>query len=383
MKFFSLLRLSALSAIVASVAAQSVDPIGTIDNGPFPEELHGSNFTYPWPVKLYKFRSQHQDLEMAFMDVPPSNCSTPNNKTIVLFHGKNFCGPTWGATAKKLINRGYRVILPDAVGFCKSSKPASYQYSLQQLAWNVNNLLTALNIPEVSIMGHSLGGMLAVRYGLMFPQQIENLILVDPIGLEDWKAKGVPYLSIDDIYVSEHASNYNSIRGYEQVTYYVNTWEPAYDVWVNMLVNIYSGPEGVNYAFDQALVTDMVLNQPIVYELPLLKTHTLLIVGDKDTTAIGKQWSPPAVQPLPRPLRRPWQAGRCRHPRLHPRRVPGPRTLPRSRPRTASTRPSSTGSSNANASCGSSPVLKHLSSIAAFCTQFVMKGILASRFSRK
>ena len=41
-------------------------------------------------------------------------------------------------------------------------------------------------------MGHSTGGMLAIRYALMFPADIEQLVLVDPIGLEDWKAKGVP-----------------------------------------------------------------------------------------------------------------------------------------------------------------------------------------------
>ncbi len=296
MKILFFLRLLAPLTLLVRASAASVDPIGTIDDGPFPEDLNGSNFTYPWPVKLYKFRSQHQDLQMAFMDVPPSECAPPNNKTVVLFHGKNFCGPTWGATARELIRRGYRVILPDQIGFCKSSKPAAYQFSLQQFAWNVNNLLTALNVSKVSIIGHSMGGMLTARYGLMFPSTIEDLVMVDPLGLEDWKAVGVPYLSIDDNYVTEHASNYTSIRAYEQATYYVGQWDPSYDVWVNMLVNIYSGSQAENYAFDQALVTDMVLSQPIVYELPLLKTRTLLIVGDKDNTAIGKVWSPPDVQ---------------------------------------------------------------------------------------
>ena len=306
MRIFALTALAAFTALLAPAAAQSgaitdsVDPLGTVDKGPFPDELNGSNFTYPWPVKLYKFKSQHQDLEMAFMDVSPTNCTgaPANGKTAVFFHGKNFCGPTWGVTAKLMLAQGYRVILPDQIGFCKSTKPAAYQFSLQQYAWNVNNLLTVLGVSNVTIIGHSMGGMLAVRYGLIFPNTIDELVLVDPIGLEDWKAKGVPYLSIDDLYVTEHSSNYASIRAYEQATYYVNTWNTSYDVWVNMLVNIYSGPEGEQYAFNQALVNDMVLDQPIVYELPILKTHTLLMIGDKDNTAIGKQWSPPAVQAI-------------------------------------------------------------------------------------
>ncbi|KAH8887167.1 alpha/beta-hydrolase, partial [Thozetella sp. PMI_491] len=269
---------------------------GTIDEGPFSEDLNGSNFTYPWPVKLYKFRSQHQDLEMAFMDVPPASCSTPNNKTAVLFHGKNFCGPTWEATARELLNRGYRVVLPDQIGFCKSTKPAAYQFSLAQFAYNVNNLLTVLNVSTATIIGHSMGGMLAARYGLLYPDKIDDLVMVDPLGLEDWRSLGEPYLSIDDIYVTEHASNYTTIRTYEQATYYVGQWDPSYDVWVNMLVNIYKGSQGEAFAFNQALTTDMVLSQPVVYEFPLLKTRTLLIIGDKDNTAIGKAWSPPEVQ---------------------------------------------------------------------------------------
>ncbi len=47
------------------------------------------------------------------------------------------------------------------------------------------------------MVGHSTGGMLAMRYALMYPAATDRLVLVDPIGLEDWKAKGVPWLSLD------------------------------------------------------------------------------------------------------------------------------------------------------------------------------------------
>ena len=158
-------------------------------------------------------------------------------------------------------------------------------------------ILESLDITELAVMGHSMGRMLATRFTLMYPGMVSQLVLVDPIGLEDWKAKGVPYLPIDDIYTQERSSNYTSIRGYEQVTYYVDTSKPAYDTWVYMLLKVYDGPLGATYAFDQALVTDMVYTQPIVYEFPLLSDkQVLLIVGAKDNTAIGKQWSPPDVQ---------------------------------------------------------------------------------------
>jgi pimeloyl-ACP methyl ester carboxylesterase len=288
------LILTAFLTVFVSSARVLAQGDTIIENISLPLDLNGSNFTYPWPVKLYRFASQLQDIEMAFMDVPPSGES--NGKTAVLLHGRNFCGPTWAGTARTLAKAGWRVLLPDQVGFCKSSKPENYQFSLQQLALNTNGLLKALGVGNVTVIGHSMGGMMTARYGLMFPDSVEQLVLVNPIGLEDWKARGVPYRSIDLSYAAEAATTYDSIRSYEQSTYYVGTWAPEYDIWVRMLLNIYKGSKAPQFLLNQAHVIDMILTQEVLYEFPLLKPRTLLIIGEKDTTAIGKQWSPPGVQ---------------------------------------------------------------------------------------
>ncbi|GAP84465.1 putative alpha beta hydrolase fold domain-containing protein [Rosellinia necatrix] len=268
--------------------------VGTIANAPQDGDLHGSNLTYPWPVKLFRFSSQLQDVEIAFMDVDPA--VIPNGRVAVCLHGKNFCAPTWEATARTLAELGYRVILIDQIGFCKSTKPKSYQYTLQQLSYNTNSLLHALGITNITLIGHSLGGMTSIRYGLMYPETINELVLVNPIGLEDWKALGVPYRDIETLYAAEVLSNYTTIRAYQQATYYANTWDVSYDVWVNMLANIYAGSEAAAFAFDQALTTDMALSAPVVYEFGALRPRTLLMIGALDNTALGKQWSPPEVQ---------------------------------------------------------------------------------------
>lgn len=259
----------------------------------------GFTYTYPWPIHYHQVHTQRQTLCHAYMDIRPdtSTLSRPQ-RTAVLLHGKNFCGVTWEPTARILQSWGYRVIIPDQIGFCKSSKPASYQFSLQQLALNTRSILAGLNITSsLTVIGHSMGGMLGTRFALMYPSLVSRLILVNPIGLEDWKAKGVPYLSIDDLYATERTSNYTSIRGYQQSIYYLGDWSPNYDTWVDMLMRIYTGPEAEPFALDQALITDAVYTQPIVYELPLLANlRILLIIGAKDTTAIGKAWAPPNVQ---------------------------------------------------------------------------------------
>jgi pimeloyl-ACP methyl ester carboxylesterase len=64
------------------------------------------------------------------MDVKPSK---PNGRTAVLLHGKNFCAATWESTIRTLTQAGYRVVAPDQIGFCKSSKPRQYQFSFHLL----------------------------------------------------------------------------------------------------------------------------------------------------------------------------------------------------------------------------------------------------------
>lgn len=256
---------------------------------------NGLDFVYPYPVKNYQFTSQRKKLTMSYMDVAPKG--TPKGN-IVLVHGKNFCGATWIATIKVLVEDGYRVVVPDQVGFCKSTKPSEYQFTLDSLATNTNALLHNIGITNATIMGHSMGGMLAGRYALMFPEETYRLVMVDPLGLENWFALGVPYQIPDVSYLAELNTTYTSIRKYQQATYYSGTWDDSYDIWVYMLLSIYKGPLGDKFASNMATTTDMVFTQPIIYELPSLKMESLLVIGDKDNTAIGKAWAPDAVKPL-------------------------------------------------------------------------------------
>ncbi len=254
-------------------------------------ELEG--FDYPYPVKQFQFDSQGVPLHMAYMDVQPSQ---PNGRTAVLLHGKNFCGATWQADIEVLSKEGYRVIAPDQIGFCKSSKPEHYQYSFQQLAANTQALLKSLNVEKATVIGHSTGGMLGVRFALMYPEKTEQLVLVNPIGLEDWKAKGVPYQTIDQWYERDLKTTAETIRKYQQATYYAGQWKPEYDRWVSMLAGMYNGDGRKIVAWNSALLYDMIFTQPVVYELSALKMPVVLMIGQKDNTAIGKDLAPPEVR---------------------------------------------------------------------------------------
>jgi pimeloyl-ACP methyl ester carboxylesterase len=267
---------------LVSLHAQSPTPLG----------ICLENYQYPFPVKYLPLSIQHQDLKMAYMDVQPAK---PNGHTVLLLHGKNFCGAYWGSTARTLAEKGFRIIIPDQIGFGKSTKPVTLQYTFQLLATNTRILLDSLGIAKVDILGHSMGGMIATRFTLMFPERIEKFILEDPIGLEDWKLK-VPYQNVDAWYKNELRQDYNSLKKYQMENYFHGTWSPAYDSMLNISAGWTLSPEYDRIAWNSALTYDMIFTQPVCYEFGNIVASTLLIIGQKDRTALGKNLVPDNIR---------------------------------------------------------------------------------------
>ena len=99
-----------------------------------------------------------------------------------------------------------------------------------QLAENTRALLASLGVARSVVVGHSMGGMLATRYALLHPEATEKLLLVNPIGLEDYGAL-VPPRTVDDWFAAELAQTPESIRDYQRKAYYdggeTGSWGPA------------------------------------------------------------------------------------------------------------------------------------------------------------
>jgi pimeloyl-ACP methyl ester carboxylesterase len=247
-------------------------------------DVNLENYTYPYPVQYMPLTIQKQQLRIAYMDVKPAKA---NGKTVMLLHGKNFNGAYWEQTAEALSKAGYRVVIPDQIGFGKSSKPEHLQYTFQLLAQNTKAILDTLNIKKVAVLGHSMGGMLATRFALMYPDMTEKLILANPIGLEDWKLKA-PYQTVDQAYKGELQQTYEKIKKYQQGNYYGGTWKPEYDEWTELLAGWTINENYPLIAWNAALTFDMIFTQPVLYEFDKLKMPTLLIIGQRDRTALGK-----------------------------------------------------------------------------------------------
>jgi len=252
-----------------------------------------TDYPYPFEVRFFEVETQRQTLRMAYMDVRPAEW---NGRTVLLLHGKNFSGAYWAPTIRALTELGYRVVAPDQIGFGKSSKPERYQFSFSQLALNTRALLERIGVRRASVVGHSMGGMLATRFALDHPQMTEKLVLVNPIGLEDYRMLA-GYRPIDRTYEDELQATPESIRAYMQKSYFAGNWKPEYDPYVEILAGWTQSPEYPRVAWDAALTTDMVLTQPVLYEFPRISEPTLLIIGTRDRTALGRGWAPAEVAP--------------------------------------------------------------------------------------
>ncbi len=243
---------------------------------------NAQTINYPYPVHSIGLSIEQQQIKMAYMDISPENA---NGKTVVLLHGKNFNGYYWKDIISFLTSNGFRVIVPDQVGWGKSDKP-DIHYSFHLLALNTKRLLDSLGINEIYLLGHSMGGMLAARFTLLYPKMVKKLIFENPIGLEDYKTF-VPYTPVEVTYANELKSNFDSLKNYQKS--YFPEWKPQYDQYVAAQYEALQLPNFKMATWASALTYQMIYEQPLVYEFKNITAPSLIIIGQSDRTVVGKK----------------------------------------------------------------------------------------------
>jgi len=231
-----------------------------------------------WLVTLYG-----QDLRMAYMDVPPTG--QPNGRTVILFHGMNFGGFYFAGPIDVLRKEGFRVVVPDQIGFGRSSKPIM-PYNFHDMALNSRKLLQTLGVTKVTVIGHSMGGMLAARFSASFPDITERTVIYDPIGLTDPRYER-PWRSADDAYKATMAqSNDQRWQGfYANIRRYFpspGAWKPEYEQCVRILYAPTLGGDWPRLAMVRSIYQQILYLDPVVYDWPKIKSKTLVIGGEKD-----------------------------------------------------------------------------------------------------
>jgi pimeloyl-ACP methyl ester carboxylesterase len=278
-------RVVFLSAVLAAVALSQAR---AEDLPKAPADAVAGSITYedvpyPYPVSYLPLTIYGQDVRMAYMDVPPAG--QPNGRTVVLFHGMNFGGFYFGGPIDVLRREGFRVIVPDQIGFGRSSKPV-IPYNLHDMAANTRKLLQSLGIEKAVIVGHSMGGMLAARFTASYPAIVERAVLYDPIGLTDvrWDQ---PWHTADEGYKAAMAQTHDQTyqAAYATVRHYFpapGAWKPEYEQYARILYTRSLGSDGPRFNMVRSIIRQLPYLDPVVYDWAHIKVKTLVIGGERD-----------------------------------------------------------------------------------------------------
>jgi pimeloyl-ACP methyl ester carboxylesterase len=274
-------RRNALSGLAGMAAALHSKALAQAPSDVAPGSITYEDIAYPHPVKILPLTLYGHDVRMAYMDVPPEGPA--NGRQIVLFHGMNFGGFYFGGLIEALRADGFRVIVPDQIGFGRSSKPV-IPYNFHDMAANTRKLLESLGIAKPVIFGHSMGGMLAARFSAAYPDVVERAVLCNPIGLVDLRWKS-PWPGAEEAYKNTMAQSRDQLyKGFQETIqrYFPNAWKPEYERFARILYGPTLSADWPRLAMVRAIYRQMPYLDPVVYDWAHIKARTLVIGGDKD-----------------------------------------------------------------------------------------------------
>jgi pimeloyl-ACP methyl ester carboxylesterase len=272
-----------LMLIAAAPLAAQQKPV--LPPVPTPTDIKPGSLTcdecpYPYPSKYLGISVYGQDVRISYMDVAPTG--TPNGRTVLVLHGNNFGGFYFKGIIDALTKEGFRVIVPDQIGYGRSSKPIA-PYNLNSQARNTYRILQHEKIERVSVVGHSMGGMLTARFATQFPKAVERLVIYNPIGLTDGRF-GRPMPTIDETYEQTLKTDYQSTRASlsRYVAHNPKAWNDEFELYTRIRYSWTLSSEWPRLAMVQSLISQMLYNDVVVYDWPHIQVPTLAFGGAED-----------------------------------------------------------------------------------------------------
>src|ERR1700761_2021380 len=289
-RFFAIALVLPLIVTAASAQTPREPASAQAPREPYGIGLEG--FAYPYPVNMLPLVNDGEPVRMAYMDVASAQ---PNGRTAVLLHGRNFPSSYWAPVIKTLTDTGFRVIVPDQIGFGKSTKPAG-ELHFDTLARNTVALLDHLGIAKADIVAHSMGGMVGVRIARAYPERVAHLLLTAPIGLEDYRLY-VPPTPTEKITEAEDKLPADGYRKQLETNYSLKLPPDQVTPFIDARFNIKGSADYPRWLRAFVNSAQLIYREPVVHEIPLISQPTLFVMGADDHNAPGRPNAPEALRP--------------------------------------------------------------------------------------
>ncbi|MEO8773371.1 MAG: alpha/beta hydrolase [Gelidibacter sp.] len=209
-------------------------------------------------------------------------------KTLLFVHGLSSNSDAWSKNIEVLKN-DYTCIALDLPGYGKSSKPEA-DYTASYFAEVVHQFIEKLELKNVVLIGHSMGGQASIKLATTYPDDIQKLILVAPAGLERFSEASATLM-----------------KSFFTVASVKNTTDAQIEK--NYALNFYTQPEEVSKMINdrkhikeasdfeancEAIVKSVsgMLNDPVYNDLEHILQSTLVIFGDQDMLIPNRYFNP-------------------------------------------------------------------------------------------
>ena len=212
------------------------------------------------------------DIKIAYSD------QGKGSETILFIHGLASYIPAWKNNVS-VLQSDYRCIAIDLPGYGKSSK-GNYKVSMDFFAEVIHDFCVKLNIKNVVLAGHSMGGQIAISTALKYPDLVSKLILVAPAGFETFNkgerqwfrdvmtVDGVKLTTVEQIRVN-YAYNFYDMPDEAQFM-------------IDDRIKIRAASDFTDYCYHITQGVNAMVDSPVFEFLPLLKQPTLCIFGAND-----------------------------------------------------------------------------------------------------